>query len=223
MLSSRRTMLSFSLTPYPSLPLSLSLSLSLPVRVLLPLFRFHCIFLSSLVMRRVFLLLLLLLLVSFHSAASRTYGSTRRDEAGLPSIARAPILRGAAAMPFPSSRSTSSVELPSSGSKLPRSHARVHSPWRDARKISRCERARRVHRRDDDNNSHQAHVHNCSRRIALRNTLLARSLTRVLIASAPSLVSQNYRELSSIKQFPCNSVEPERVRVFAKFERLPIS
>lgn len=154
-------MLSFSLSRFPSVSLFPSSRTPPPppppplvVVVEIPL----CL---SGMMRRVpllllFLLLLLLLLVlrrrlllAFHRAASSTYGTTRRDEAALPSVARAPISRGAAAMPFPSSRSTSTVELLSSGPPSCRGRTRAHSLPRGERrtKISRCcERVRRSHR-----------------------------------------------------------------------------
>lgn len=139
-------MLSFSLSRFPSVSLFPSSRTPPPpppppplvvVVVEIPLF-------LSGMMRRVpllllFLLLLLRLLVlrrrlllSFHRAASSTYGTTRRDEAALPSVARAPISRGAAAMPFPSSRSTPTVELLSSGPPSCRGRTRAFTPpWRE--------------------------------------------------------------------------------------------
>lgn len=139
-------MLSFSLSRFPSVSLFPSSRTPPPPLVAvveIPLC-LSPLFLSGM-MRRVpllllFLLLLLRLLVlrrrlllSFHRAASSTYGTTRRDEAALPSVARAPISRGAAAMPFPSSRSTSTVELLSSGPRAV-AVARAHSLPRGERR-----------------------------------------------------------------------------------------
>lgn len=128
-------------------------------------------------------------LLWFHSAASRTYGTTRRDEAGLPSIARAPISRGAV------------VPLVATDVQLP-SHASLHFPVaRTHGKISRCERARRLHRRDDDNNSHQLLIHNCSLRTS-HYILLARSRPNWLNPLSP-LASRT--RSSSVKGLLCNS------------------